>query len=169
MDEMERAVGGYISDDSDMVDVLATTSEEHEVAGLQLALLDDSLALVVLFLRRAMQGDAEPAEDIAGEARAIESRRSAAAVTVAGTEVLFGGAEEISDGQTFVRRFTYRFHLINHGFHGRCHIELGEGCIVNGRHARLNARRSGHSIWRQGLNAMTIGGVRKAYSAEKKQ
>ncbi len=50
MDEMERAVGGYISDDSDVVDVLATTSEEHEVARLQLALLADSLALVVLFL-----------------------------------------------------------------------------------------------------------------------
>lgn len=72
MDEMERAIVGNICDDAYVTNVLATVSEEHEVARLQFITLIDSLTLTVLLLRRTIQCDAEPTENIAGESRTIE-------------------------------------------------------------------------------------------------
>ena len=166
VNELEGAVGFDVGDDTYMVDAASATAEEDEVAGLEVGAAAYGFALGDLLARGALQGDAEACEDVAGEARAIEGFRAAAADGVAGSDVALGGGDEIAgdaveddvvgDAGSCEGVVCFRLDSGGEGFD-----DLGQARL----HGRLYDQEVG-----LGLDcAMTDGGVCEAEGAQAKQ
>lgn len=116
VDKVERlAFGIHLGYDADVADGArgAGTAEEHEVALFQFADRQYGRALCKLRARAAIDADIFFLINVAGETRAVESRRAAVTAAIARSDVLQGGAHDV---------FACRIALLLHHGLGLEHI-----------------------------------------------